>query len=79
MLITLGMNILWVTISTLVLWPILVIVYYRLAKQEDKEMEKRFDEEYQKYKLVVPMFIPRLRKARALKGKFESLRSYWAT
>jgi protein-S-isoprenylcysteine O-methyltransferase Ste14 len=60
MLITLGMNILWVTISTLVLWPILVFAYYRLAKQDDKEMKKRFGEEYQKYKRVVPMFIPRL-------------------
>jgi len=60
MLITLGMNILWVTISTLILWPILVFVYYRLAKQEDKEMQKRFGEEYQKYKRDVPMFIPRL-------------------
>ena len=62
MLITLGMNVLWVTISTLLLWPILVIVYYRLAKQEDKEMERRFGEEYQKYKRTVPMFIPHLRK-----------------
>jgi protein-S-isoprenylcysteine O-methyltransferase Ste14 len=62
MLITLGMNVLWVTISTLLLWPILVIVYYRLAKHEEKEMEKRFGEEYQKYKRGVPMFIPRLRK-----------------
>jgi protein-S-isoprenylcysteine O-methyltransferase Ste14 len=62
MLITLGMNVLWVTISTLLLWSILVIVYYRLAKQEDKEMEKRFGKEYQKYKRTVPMFIPHLRK-----------------
>jgi len=60
-LITLGMNVLWVTISTLLLWPILVIVYYRLAKQEDKEIEQRFGEEYQKYKQTVPMFIPHLR------------------
>lgn len=60
MLITLGMNILWVTISTLILWPILVFVYYRLAKQEDKEVQKRFGEEYQRYKQDVPMFIPRL-------------------
>jgi len=61
LLITLGMNVLWVTISTLILWPILAIVYYRLAKEEDKEMEERFGEEYRKYKQMVPMFIPRLR------------------
>ena len=67
MLITLGMNVLWVTISTLLLWPILVIVYYRLAKQEDEEMEKRFGEEYQKYKQIVPMFIPHLRTKKSFK------------
>jgi protein-S-isoprenylcysteine O-methyltransferase Ste14 len=60
LLITLGMNVLWITISTLILWPILVIVYYRLAKEEDKEMEEKFGEEYRKYKQMVPMFIPRL-------------------
>jgi protein-S-isoprenylcysteine O-methyltransferase Ste14 len=60
LLITFGMNVLWITISTLLLWPILVILYYRLAKEEDKIMEERFGEEYQKYKRAVPMFIPRL-------------------
>ena len=60
LLITLGMNVLWVTISTLILWPILVTVYYRLAKEEDKEMEERFGKEFQEYKHMVPMFMPRL-------------------
>jgi len=66
-LITLGMNVLWVTISTLLLWPILVMVYYRLAKQEDKEMEQKFGEEHQKYKQTVPMFIPHLRPKESFK------------
>jgi protein-S-isoprenylcysteine O-methyltransferase Ste14 len=61
LLITLGMNVLWITISTLLLWPILVILYYRLAREEEKEMETRFGEAYQKYKCMVPMFIPRLK------------------
>jgi protein-S-isoprenylcysteine O-methyltransferase Ste14 len=60
LLITLGMNVLWITISTLILWPILAIVYYRLAKEEDEKMEERFGEEYRKYKQMAPMFIPRL-------------------
>jgi protein-S-isoprenylcysteine O-methyltransferase Ste14 len=60
LLLTLGMNILWVTISTLLLWPILAILYYRLAKEEDKELEERFGEEYRKYKRTVPMLIPRI-------------------
>jgi protein-S-isoprenylcysteine O-methyltransferase Ste14 len=58
LLITLGMNVLWITISTLLLWPILVILYYRLAKEEEKNMEEKFGEEYRKYKQNVPMFIP---------------------
>ena len=57
-LITLGMNVLWITISTLLLWPILVTLYYRLAKLEEKEMEERFGEDFRKYKQKVPMFIP---------------------
>jgi protein-S-isoprenylcysteine O-methyltransferase Ste14 len=61
LLITLGMNVLWITISTLLLWPILVILYYRLAKEEEKNMEEKFGEEYTKYKQNVPMFIPRVR------------------
>jgi protein-S-isoprenylcysteine O-methyltransferase Ste14 len=62
LLITFGMNVQWITIPTLLLWPVLIILYYRLAKEEDKKMEERFGEEYRKYKHKVPMFIPRLRK-----------------
>jgi len=62
LLITLGMNIQWITIPTLLLWPALVILYYRLAEKEDKEMEEKFGEEYRIYSLSTPMFIPRLRK-----------------
>jgi len=64
LLLTLGMNILWVTISTLLLWPILAILYYRLAKEEDKELEERFGEEYRKYEHNVPMLMPRIHHTR---------------
>jgi len=60
LLLTLGMNMLWVTLSTLLLWPILAILYYRLAKEEDKELEEKFGEEYRKYERAVPMLIPRI-------------------
>jgi protein-S-isoprenylcysteine O-methyltransferase Ste14 len=59
LLITLGMNMLWVTFSTLILWPILFLLYYRLAKQEDREMEKKFGEKFTEYKNKVPMFLPK--------------------
>ena len=61
LLLTIGMNIVWIAISTLLMWPILAILYYRLAEKEEKEMEERFGEEFLKYKRSVPMFIPRLR------------------
>jgi len=65
LLLTLGMNVLWIAISTLLLWPILAILYYRLAKAEDKELEERFGEEYRKYKCMVPILIPRIYRTRS--------------
>jgi protein-S-isoprenylcysteine O-methyltransferase Ste14 len=60
LLLTLGINFLWTTFSTLILWPILALLYYRLAREEEKEMEKKFGEDYREYKNTVPMFIPHL-------------------
>ncbi len=60
LLLTLGINFLWTTFSTLILWPILALLYYRLAKEEEKDMEAKFGEEYREYKNTVPMFIPRV-------------------
>jgi protein-S-isoprenylcysteine O-methyltransferase Ste14 len=60
LLLTLGINFLWTTFSTLILWPVLALLYYRLAREEEKGMEEKFGEEYREYKRVVPMFIPRL-------------------
>ena len=62
LLLTFGMLVEWATIFTLLLWPVLAILYYRLAKAEEKEMEEKFGEEYRKYERTVPMFIPRIRK-----------------
>lgn len=61
-LITLGMNVLWVTFSTLTLWPVLVFLYYRLAKEEDEQMKQRFGETFTEYRDAVPMFVPKLKK-----------------
>jgi protein-S-isoprenylcysteine O-methyltransferase Ste14 len=61
LMITLGMNVLWVTLSTLILWPVLVFLYYRLAKEEDKQIEEKFGKEFLEYKKNVPMFIPKLK------------------
>lgn len=58
LLITSGMLIQWITLPTALMWPILVVLYYRLAKEEEKEMEERFGKEYLEYKRKVSMFIP---------------------
>ena len=60
LLITGGWLIHWPTIPTIIMWPILVFLYYKLAKKEEKEMEERFGEKYREYKQSVPMFIPKL-------------------
>ena len=56
---TLGMAIMWTTVFTLILWPFFVLLYYKLAKQEEKEVEEQFGEQYLEYKRKVPMFLPR--------------------
>lgn len=61
LLLTLGMNFIWMAISTLLMWPILAFLYYRLAKEEEKQLQKKFEEDFQRYKKTVPMFFPRLR------------------
>ncbi len=58
-LITIGMLIQWPTLVTLVMWPILMYAYYRLAMREEREAENLFGEEYGEYKRRVPAFIPR--------------------
>lgn len=58
LLLTLGMLIQWVTLPTALMWPILTVLYYRLAREEEKEMEERFGKEYLEYKHKVPRFIP---------------------
>ena len=59
-LITVGMLIQWPTIITAAMWPILMLMYYRLARREEKEIETKFEEKYTEYKQRVPMFIPSL-------------------
>ena len=58
LLITGGIDFLWPTFSTLLMWPLLVFLYYRLAKEEEGKMEEKFGEEYREYKKSVPRFLP---------------------
>ncbi len=58
LLATFGMLLEWVTIPLLIMWPMIFILYYRLARKEEKEMEQQFGEEYREYKKHTSMFIP---------------------
>ena len=53
----------WPTIVTGATWPVLLAVYYRLARREEREAEARYGEAYRAYRARVPMFVPRLRSA----------------
>lgn len=59
--ITVGLLIQWPTIITLAMWPILVLMYYRLAKREDTEALEAFGERYEEYRRRTPMFLPSMR------------------
>lgn len=54
-----GFLIQWPTIITAVMAPILIVMYARLAKKEEKAMLERFGEEYTEYMKQVPAFIPK--------------------
>jgi len=60
-LVMLGFLVQWPTILTLIMFPILVWMYKRLAGQEEKEILAEFGEEYSKYAAITPAFIPRFR------------------
>jgi protein-S-isoprenylcysteine O-methyltransferase Ste14 len=57
-LMTFGLLIHWATLPLLVMWPLLVRQYYKLAKMEEEEMITKFGDQYQKYMKKVPMFFP---------------------
>lgn len=49
----------WPTLPTLVMFPILVIVYIRLAGREEQMALEEFGSEYQNYMDTTPAWIPR--------------------
>jgi len=60
MLITLGMILDWATLPLLIMWPILVVVYYRLARMEERGMVAQFGSAYEVYRSRTGMFLPKL-------------------
>ena len=58
--IMLGFLLQWPTILTLVMFPILVVMYVRLARHEEREAATEFGEQYAAYASRTPGFFPRL-------------------
>lgn len=59
-LVMIGMLIQWPTIITAAMFPVLIFVYYRLSKREEREMMELFGGQYRIYTEKTPMFIPGL-------------------
>ena len=55
----------WPTLITLVMFPILVWVYVRLARSEERDALAEFGNEYERYRERTPAFIPHFRKGMA--------------
>ena len=58
-LIMFGFLLQWPTILTLIMFPVLVFMYVRLALREEKDAEAAFGDEYRAYAAVTPRFWPR--------------------
>lgn len=58
-LVLLGFLVQWPTILTLAMFPVLVVMYVRLARQEEREVSAEFGTAYERYAAQVPAFFPR--------------------
>ena len=65
LLLTLGMLFEWATLPLLIMWPVLVWLYVRLAKREEADMEAEFGPAYAEYCAHTGMFLPRIGRGKA--------------
>ncbi|MDX1251510.1 MAG: isoprenylcysteine carboxylmethyltransferase family protein [Gammaproteobacteria bacterium] len=71
-LIMFGFLLQWPTILTLLMFPVLVYMYVRLARREEREVATEFGAAYARYADATPAFIPRLRQKRTKPSRWES-------
>ena len=65
LLIMAGFLLQWPTLLTLLMFPILGVLYTRLAISEEREVRAQFGARFERYAARTPRFIPRLRRHRA--------------
>jgi protein-S-isoprenylcysteine O-methyltransferase Ste14 len=61
MVIMVGFLVQWPTLPTLVMFPILIWLYVRLARREEQDAVSMFGERYAQYAQKTPRFIPNIR------------------
>lgn len=59
-LIMIGFFLQWPTLVTGLMLPILLVMYWRLARREEQEVEAAFGDQYRRYAMAVPAFFPRI-------------------
>lgn len=59
-LIMIGFLLQWPTILTLLMFPVLVVMYVRLARKEEAEIQQQFGSVYDRYASRTPPFLPRM-------------------
>ena len=58
LLIMIGFLVQWPTLATLAMFPVLVLVYRRLAVGEEREVREQFGAEWDAYAARTPRFLP---------------------
>lgn len=71
LLIMVGFLVQWPTIPTLLMFPVLVVMYVRLARQEEQEILAQFGDTYARYAAMTPAFLPSLRSRPRASGEEE--------
>ncbi len=59
-LVMFGFLLQWPTLLTLAMFPVLVWMYVRLARHEERQAEAEFGETWRRYAARIPAFVPRL-------------------
>ena len=65
-LVMVGFLLQWPTLLTVVMFPVLVYMYVRLAKHEEQEMVQEFGDAYERYTKRTPRYVPRWRASGAV-------------